>query len=125
MSFVGWALPTGTPMPKIEVQWECLWPVPPRPVIPARSKRESILRFLGGDGKDGSPLKTARMTAGGFSAQAGLKMGCENGKLLFREPLGPPLEKGVRGIFKFFSLLNIPSVCCGDLYETLTLAGGE
>ena len=26
-------------------------------------------------------------------------MGCENGKLLFREPLGPPLEKGVRGIF--------------------------
>ncbi len=44
--------------------------VPPRPVIPARSKRESILRFLRGDGKDGSPLKTARMTAGGFSEHA-------------------------------------------------------
>ncbi len=54
-------------MPKIEVQWEWLWPVPPRPVIPARSKRESILLFLRGDGKDGSPLKTARMTDGGFT----------------------------------------------------------
>ena len=54
-------------MPKIAVQWKWLLPVPPCPVIPARSKRESILRFLCGDGKDGSPLKTARMTAGGFS----------------------------------------------------------
>ncbi len=67
MSFVGWASPTGTRMPKNEVQWEWLWPVPPRPVIPARSKRESILRFLRGDEKDRSPLKTARITDGAFS----------------------------------------------------------